>query len=83
MPFFKNPNTYVPSYGSDHSKQVPPEDLMQETSVSALPGGDSVSLHWHPADFPLQQLARWEESRWTDREAALWDGIPEEEAAEK
>lgn len=24
---------------------------------SSPPGGDSVPLHWHPADLPLQQLA--------------------------
>lgn len=31
-------------------------DSLQKMS-SSPPGGDSVPLHWRPADLPLQQLA--------------------------
>ena len=50
---------------------------------SALPGGDSVPLHRHPADLPLRQLAGREEGGRADREAALRDGVSQEEEAKK
>lgn len=34
-----------------------PGDLLPETRGLLPPGGDSVPLHRHPADLPLQQLA--------------------------